>query len=594
MRRTAARLGPLILACAIAALCLAPQATAGGAGAGSADGDGLMKLSVIFTNDIHGGIDPTGATFMNREFPPPLGGGASAVTYIEKVRERAREEGNHLLLMDQGDIFQGTPVGNFEQGRNMIEYFNHIGLDLWTVGNHDFDEGSENLFRLIEMSEMPVLTANIAHEESGALLKGTRPYLIKDYDGVKVAIIGLTTTDTPKMAFPGHVEGFAFLPEIETAEKYMKEVREKGADIVFVSGHVGLPYDPQAGYEEMIAEEEALESEGEREPTEERKWGPSAMEISHGVPGIDVFFAGHIHKGFDEPWEEPSTHTLIFQTYGRGSGVGHVDLIIDRETKTLAGYDLPSYRGDLITLFEDEWWPDEETGELIGEMVAEAEQGMDEIIGYTGTDLTRGGEGETRMGNLVCDSMREEVSADFAFTNLGGIRDEIPAGPVTPRQVFRVLPFGNSLMVYEMDGRLLKEVIEYRVSADHHGVYMSGGVIHYNKTRPDYDRITHLTIGGEQWRPDRTYRVVTSDFLAAGNAGLYMLPGIPEDKKMPTSTTCMDAVLRYIERHSPIHVDLDGRWVRDDDEEIDPALVQAMEGMAPLAPPDEEGAGPYQ
>jgi len=198
------------------------------------------------------------------------------------------------------------------------------------------------------------------------------------------------------------------------------------------------------------------------------------------------------------------------------------------------------------------------------------------------------------MGNLVCDAMLEEMSADFAFTNLGGIRDEIPAGPVTPRSVFRVLPFGNSMMVFEMDGRLLKEVIEYRVSADHHGVYMAGGEIVYNKTRPDYDRITHFTVGGEPWQPDKVYRVVTSDFLAAGNAGLYMLPTVPDDRKMRSSTMMRDAVMHYIERHSPVEGVTDGRWVRDDSSEVSPELAAAMEGMEPLRPPEEEAGGPYQ
>ncbi len=445
------------------------------------------------------------------------------------------------------------------------------------------------------MCEVPVLSANLVWKETGEPVGCVAPYIIKDYGGVKVAVIGLTTTDTPDMAFPSHVESVAFLPSIETAATYVREVRAQGADIVFVAGHMGLPYDPEVGYRELIEdEEEQMQLGGEREPVEEDRWGANAMEIAHNVPGIDAFFGGHIHKGFDRPWEEPSNHTLLFQTYGRGSGVGHVDFLIDKETKSLAGYELPSYRGGLITLFEDEWWPDAETAEMIGSLVAEAEQGMDEVIGYSETDLTRGGEGETRMGNLVCDSMLEEVTADFAFTNLGGIRDEIPAGPVTPRQVFRVLPFGNSLMVFEIDGRLLKEVIEYRVSADHHGVYMSGGRLVYNKTRPDYDRVTSFTVGGEPWDPDRIYRVVTSDFLATGNAGLYMLPTVPEDQKMRTSTTCMDAVVRYIQRHTPIEVELDGRWVRDDTAEIDPVLVQAMKNMVPLAPPDSESGGGYQ
>ena len=341
-------------------------------------------------------------------------------------------------------------------------------------------------------------------------------------------------------------------------------------------------------------EDEQREEAGTREPLEGRKWGANAMEVSHAVPGIDVFFAGHIHKGFDEPWEDPFTHTLIFQTYGRGSGVGHVDLLIDKESKTLVGYELPSYRGDLITLFEDQWWPDAETSEIITAMVAEAETGMDQVVGIADVDLTRGGDGETRMGNLVCDAMREEVAADFAFTNLGGIRDEISAGPVSPRQVFRVLPFGNSLVVFEVNGRLLKEIIEYRVSADHHGVYMSGGKIIYSKTRPDYDRITHFTVGGEQWDPDATYRIVTTDFLASGNAGLYMLPGIPAEQTMRTSTTCMDAVVHYIERHSPIGNTTDGRWARRDDADIDPALVAAMKGMKPLVVPTEEAEEAYK
>ncbi len=557
-----------------------------------AEGD-IARLTVLFTNDIHGGIDRSGATFMNREFPPPLGGGASAAAYIEKQRERAREEGGYVLVIDQGDIFQGTPVGNYRKGEAVVEYFNHIGLDLWTVGNHDFDEGSENLWKLIKMSEMPVLSANLVWAETGEPVEYVQPYVIKDYDGIKVAIIGVTTTDTPKMAFPEHVKDVAFLDEFETVRRYVKEVREKGADLVFVSGHIGLPYDPEAGYQKMIEEEEDREAEDVREPLEQRKWGPSAMEISHYIPGIDVFFGGHIHKGFDKPWEEPTNHTLHFQTYGRGSGVGHIDLLIDRPTRTLAGYELPSYRGVLTTLFEDEWWPDAETAAMIEERVDEAEAGMDRVIGYTDVDLTRGGEGETQMGNLVADAMREEVSADFAFTNLGGIRDEIPRGAITPRQVFKVLPFGNSLMVFEMDGRTLKEVIEYRVSNGHHGVYMSGGKIVYNKARPDYDRITHFEVGGEPWRPDRIYKVVTTDFLASGNAGLYMLPMIPEEKKMRTSTTCMDALVHYIERHTPIGNNIDGRWVRDDEAELSPELAEAMKGMEPLKPPESESGGAY-
>ena len=116
--------GPAAILVAVALMAAAVPSASGE--------DGLVKLSVIFTNDIHGGIDRTGATFMNREFPPPLGGAASAATYIASVRERAEAEGGHVLIIDQGDIFQGTPVGNFRKGESVIDYFNQLGVDLWT------------------------------------------------------------------------------------------------------------------------------------------------------------------------------------------------------------------------------------------------------------------------------------------------------------------------------------------------------------------------------------------------------------------------------------------------------------------------------
>ena len=144
------------------------------------------------------------------------------------------------------------------------------------------------------------------------------------------------------------------------------------------------------------------------------------------------------------------------------------------------------------------------------------------------------------------------------------------------------------IVTREIDGRLLKEIIEYRVSDDHHGVYMSGGKIVYNKSRPDYDRVTYFEVGGEPWQHDRTYRVVTTDFLAQGNAGLYMLPKVPEEQIVRTSTTCMDAMIHFIERHTPLDPRIDGRWVRDDLAGVEPSLVQAMTGMEPLAPPVEE------
>ena len=118
-------------------------------------------------------------------------------------------------LLDAGDHIQGTLESDVSEGASIIAFYNFLGIDVATIGNHDFDEGYENLWKLIEESDMPVLSANLVWADSGEPVQYVKPYIIKNYDGIKVAIIGLTTTDTPKMAFPAHVEPVEFLDEIE-------------------------------------------------------------------------------------------------------------------------------------------------------------------------------------------------------------------------------------------------------------------------------------------------------------------------------------------------------------------------------------------
>jgi 2',3'-cyclic-nucleotide 2'-phosphodiesterase (5'-nucleotidase family) len=540
--------------------------------------EGAIKLVVIHTNDVHGGIDRSAATFMNPEFPPMLGGGAALTTYVDAVREQSREDGSIFLLMDSGDIFQGTPVGTGTKGTAVIEFMNQIGYDVWTLGNHEFDQGWENAKRLAELAEFPSLAANLVYEDTGEIVEFVEPYAIFERQGIRVGVVGLVTSETPKMSFPEHVEGLEFLPEVPVLREYIKELREeKDCDLVIGLFHAGLPYDVVTDYQKMMEQEEQGTAPLEAEERDEvYGWGTNTMEIVHQVEGLDIVFAGHIHKGYDHPWEDPDTHTLVFQTYGRGSGLEHIEFYIDAQTKSLIGYEEPSERGVLITLFEDQFWPEAEAESLIEYYVAQAEEGMDEVIGETVRDITRGGEGETLMGNLVCDAMLEATGADFAFTNLGGIRDEIVAGPITPRDVFQVLPFGNKLVVFTVDGELLKEIVEYRVSAGHHGLYIAGGEVVYNKTREDYDRLTRFMIQGKPWDPDATYKVATTDFLAQGNAGLTMLPDVPDEQKFYTGIATRDALINYIKKHSPIEVTYDGRWVRDDEATMSDSMRRAL------------------
>jgi len=248
-----------------------------------------------------------------------------------------------------------------------------------------------------------------------------------------------------------------------------------------VVGHMGLPYSPEPAYQKRYGEE------ADRDNDEPRRWGYDAQEIAHEVDGIDIFIGGHMHKGFNEPWEDPDTHTLVFQGYAYGSNIGHVTLLIDPETRTLTGYELPAIReGALVTLFEDEFIPEPTIADTIAAMQAIAEVGMDEVIGEAAVYLSRSGSGtQNLIGNLVCESMLEYTGADFAFLNLGGIRADIKKGPITYRDVFNVMPFDNQVVLAEVDGKFLKDIIEMRVSGSRHGLRVAGVKVVINKKRDD-------------------------------------------------------------------------------------------------------------
>ena len=525
-----------------------------------------IRIILMHTNDIHGGIDREGATFMDEEFPPMLGGGASLATLVKKVRARAEEEGKGFLLVDTGDYWQGTPVGNYRKGRIVAEFLNRMEYDVRVPGNHEFDAGWEEAFEQMRTSEVPVLGANLVIRETGEIPPFLKPYIIKEVKGVKIGIIGLITEETDFYSKPEHVANVRFLPVKEVTEKYMAEIEDR-VDLIFVIGHLGIPYDVWSAYDEMVETGTEMKI----------RYGMNGMELVHHVPGVDVFVAGHIHVGYEGGWEDPVTHTICLQTYGRGSGVGIFELLVDAGTKKIIGYELPEGRDQSIaTLFEDEYWPDPEMSEFIEEWVDSAEVGMDEPVGRALYDISRVGVGESPLGNMVTDAMREAVDADVAFTNLGGIRSNISMGVITPRDIFYAVPFDNHIVYYEMTGSYLKHVLEWRVKGMRQGAYVSGIEAVYSRERPDFERLTSLKVGGEPWDPNKIYRVATTDFIAAGNVGLDILTDIDPGYVTHTEISVKDAIVDYVKRHSPVEPKVEGRFRRDDGAELTAELASAL------------------
>ena len=517
-----------------------------------------VRLDILFSNDVHGGIDRTEATFMNPEFPPKLGGGASHTTLIKHVRSLASDERGSLLL-DAGDFYQGHPVGTVTNGKAIIKYYNEIGYDALTIGNHEYDILEADLVETLSAANFPIISCNIVNKETGELVDYVQPYIIVEKMGIRIAIIGLTTIDTKLMSFPENIKNIDILDEIESLNKYIPIVKEQEkADIVIILGHMGLPYKPQESYDKRYKNDVAKKAT--------QYYGWDSQQIIHSVPGIDLLVGGHMHKGFKEPWIDPVTHAMAIQGYAFGSNLGWLTLTIDKETKTVSGYEVPSIAsGMLLTMFEDEFLLDPEINEMIEAEQAIAEKGMDDIIGLTNVNLNRiNVDAQSLMGNTVADAMRLEAKADFSFINLGGIRAEITAGPVTYREIFSVMPFDNQLISFECDGLFLKKIIETRVAGTRHGLVTSGAEVVYTKKRPDFDRVTELLIDGEEWQPHKTYIIATTDFLMQGNAGLSLLTKVEEDKITRNELNLRDAIASHFKLRSPVDTEIDRRWRRED------------------------------
>lgn len=516
----------------------------------------ITNLRIFFTNDIHGGIAEQEAEFLNPEFPPMLAGGSAVYKLVSQARDEAKKNNDYVLVIDAGDIFQGTPIGSKTDGRAVIEYMNYVGYDAVTAGNHDFDAGKENFAALGHMANFPLLSCNIIDTTTGEPFPAVKPYIMKKYGDLNIAIIGVTTQGTEHMSFPEHIKHLKFVDEVPAMKKWVKKVRQLGADIVIAVVHLGLPWDTEGTYRDV--------KQKYKEGTL-RQGGVQAMDLAMQVPGIDLMFAGHIHVGYRKPWSDPKNHTLIFQNYANGGNIGIVDIKIDSKSKEIVGWEGPAEDGVLLLLQKDEFRQDAHLDSIIDAKVALLEKGYDEILGTSKYSLTRSGNGESGMNNLIADAMKEAAKADFAFTNFGGIRSDLRSGDLTPREIFKVLPFGNSLVAAEVDGRFLKRIVEARVMGHRSGMAVSGQCkIVINRSHEDGDKVVVFEINGKPVEPDNLYRICTTDYLMEGNSGLSLLTEIDAGTWDNTGELMRNAVIEYIRIHSPLQIKPDGRWSRDD------------------------------
>ncbi len=192
----------------------------------------------------------------------------------------------------------------------------------------------------------------------------------------------------------------------------------------------------------------------------------------------------------------------------------------------------------------------------------EVKKGDDEVLGTSHSDLSRSGRGESPMNNLICDAMIEATQADFSVINFGGIQADLKSGQITRGDLSRVLPFENTLVVFQMKGEFLKQLLESKISDNRRGLAIGGGKVEFDPAREDGNKITYSEVGGYPLYPEKAYRVVTTDYLAGGNSGMDLLLQVNDANIARTGILLRGAIAEYIKKYSPLEIQMDGRWIR--------------------------------
>ena len=463
---------------------------------------GLTKdIVILFTSDAHCGIDQ--------------GWGYAGVAAIRDGLAKT----NHVVLVDNGDAIQGEPVGTMTSGKAIVELMNAVGYDVATIGNHEFDYGMDNFLDLANnVAQYPYISANFSYNDELVF----QPYIIKEFDGVKVAFVGITTPKTITSSTPVYFQdeegNFVYtFKQDDTGEKLYAAVqdavdaaRAEGAQYVVAMGHMG--------------------TEAECSP-----W--MSTDIIANTTGIDFFLDGHAHE--TEPCNEvlnKDGETVLRAGCGtKLANVGYAKIAVDGTLSTglyqwginVAAPELLGLTGpvaDAVNASADE------LAAVLGEVVATSQVELTINDPETGVRIIRSA--ETNLGDLCADAYRAMTQADVAIVNGGGIRVSIPAGDITMNDIYKVHPFGNALCMVEATGQQILDALEWGAHSfpgENGGFLQVSGLTYEIHTYLDSTvtqdentlftgvageyRVKNVMIGGEPLDLEKTYTVASHNYM---------------------------------------------------------------------------------
>lgn len=484
---------------------------------GGATARNTVILSIVGTNDLHGGV----AAREGRGGLALLGG------YTNNLRAARARDGGAVLLIDAGDMFQGTLESNLSEGAPVVAAYNALGYTAAAVGNHEFDFGPAGpaatprteaddprgaLKARAREAKFPFLAANLIDTATGSPVRwpNVQPFAVVESAGIRIGIVGVMTRGALRATIAANVRGLSVAPLAETIRTHATALRAKGAHVVIVGAHAGSSCTEFDRPDDLSS----CDLNGE------------IFEVARALPRglVDAIVAGHSHA--------PIGHRVegipVTEAHSNGRAFGRVDLIVDRTRKTVVSsrsfppHDLVpgDYENAPVT-------PDAAIERVLAPALEAVRVERSRPLGLVVETPIRRLAPISPLGQLFTDAMLASVEgADLALNNsAGGLRADLPAGPLTFGSVYEVMPFDNVIVRIQLTGREVKQVFAAHFQRGRRVLGFSGVKVRA-RCSAGAAEVTITRPSGAAIRDDESLLVVVTDFVATGGDGI-LAPVIP-------------------------------------------------------------------
>ncbi len=507
---------------------------------------GAVTISIVGTNDLHGALARL----------PILAG------YLKNLRDARAGDGGGVVLLDAGDLFQGTLESNLSEGADVVRAYNALGYTASAVGNHEFDFGPVGpavtaatveddargaLKARAAEAKFPFLAVNVLDKGSNARIKWPNmpASTVVEVSGVKIGIVGASTESTPFTTMPANFAGLAIAPPAQAIADEAKALREKGAQVIIVTAHIG------SSCKKLDAPNDVSSCDTNEE----------LFRVLSDLPKglVDVFIAGHTHAAVAHRFAD----IAVIESYASGRAFGRVDLRVAKDGHVTS---FKIFRPQLLCSGDEASQPlsvaecqttpyegkpivaDAAVQAIVDEAIAKAGARRGEKLGVLlAAAITKAYGAESAEGNFFTDLMiAARPDVQVALTNGGGLRADIPAGPLTYGQLFEAIPFDNRFAIVEVKGAHLRKLVSGNLQRG--GAFLSWAGL-TAKARCKGDKLDlQIAVGGKPLDEKKTYKLATSDFLASGGDGLIGRLKLPDGSIQMTDTIIREAMVDILKK----------------------------------------------